>query len=1387
MTALNFPPQPQDVGNTYVGGNGVTYVWDGTIWTVAGNPGSTGNVVFAGNTIATASGGNVTIQAGTEDWTFTENGTLLVPSPVSNFMFFSLDSTSYVPTEGKPALDLTGSPWQLQGLFVYGLDGEVALEINNPFPEYVNPGYDSNDTFAFGINITGIPNYTLTLTLLDVVLEGGAGWTANVAASEPPAYPPSLQSRGAVQITSGQLNYVLGADGHLVLPTNVSGVATAVTLNPGLAVGYTTANNVPTNADSGSGTGLTVDIVADGFSISSVAINQPGQGYQTGDQLQINQPGSTGNGEITVTATRSYSSMLAWPGLGNLSFDDSGSLALNVNGSVWSFNTDGSTTLPDGEPVYFGNGNALIQAGMGFHINSEEGIAITAINTGTSTNYTWGFSTDGTLYVPPGSYLKADVSSSVGLATNDGNTIAYADPSGFFIDTLYNTEEYQWQFDNQGNLTLPSGGTINFSDGSNALVGGSSGPISQLQSYTSTAGFADTGIRFQWSFNDGDANYEVNYQGQFLTPYYNFPGTPGQSGQVLIYDINNTDSPDLTWGYVTGNIRFTGNSLYDLGGIVVENADLSHAATAALILPANGSSNALTLNRLYGNVTIGTGPAGSITNTWQFDETGNLTLPLTSTVHEAIDDGVYITPGCRPQTMVITGADFVAVNLTYTYDPQADIWTPAGYNPSTDPHIEYSAGQWGIFVPGGFAHSLYINTGSLWNPLPQWEGDPPYGSVPPTGTYVYGSNSWLFGSDAALTLPDGGYIDNNEGITRLGAAGNVGVQLGSSDQQNYVTASNVGVTVQTLADTANSNWLFGLDGRTAFPHYTFQAADGTAGQMLATNGSGSVTWTTPPGPTGNANTGDLTFVGSNIASSTNADIVWQSNGFDLVFAATSNGGALTLPDYQGTGGYGQITGSTSDTGIDLYTNESSFSEVWLKPASQGGNVWISTNGETNVWDFDITGNITLPANGGIISSNAMTIQTTEDMWLRSSGVGGIGMFSGNSQLAVTGDLGIVMYGDEIGISPNDGGYVLITMYNSNNFVQITGPVGSWTFDQTGNLTLPPGGTINWSDGSNALVGGGGGSGTVNYAAYVQSANVDDANLGDNDNYPSQGRVSYTINSTPNIISTGLIVTSGSQVDTYVEGTAATGQQILTFTTGYQSTPFTVVAFVTTNAGTVYSAPATGTSGYVCFPAGTLITMADGTVKRIEDITYADHIKVWDFDNGVSASAPPIWLKAAETAHEYNLLTFSDGTTLRTVGNHHIFNKAAGRFTHTMMADTPLGTVTVNDHGEEITLVSAEVISEPVTYYNLWTEYHLNCYADGVLTSNRFNNTYPIADMKFVKDHRELRPLSEFSGIDHKWIAGLRLREQTSEHTAGYIRWYVETRLEALDIRSTVMA
>ena len=211
---------------------------------------------------------------------------------------------------------------------------------------------------------------------------------------------------------------------------------------------------------------------------------------------------------------------------------------------------------------------------------------------------------------------------------------------------------------------------------------------------------------------------------------------------------------------------------------------------------------------------------------------------------------------------------------------------------------------------------------------------------------------------------------------------------------------------------------------------------------------------------------------------------------------------------------------------------------------------------------------------------------------------------------------------------------------------------------------------------------------------------------------------------------------------------------------------------------------TGSWSVICLVEGTMVTMADGSYKAIEDIRYNDLLRVWNFDLGEFSEALPVFVKQEETHAEHYRFTFSDGTVLRTVG-HHVFNKQAGEFTMLVRDTTPVGTITFNEFGEEVTLISKETIQEPVRFYNVWTQYHLNLFADGILTSNRFNNIYPIRDMKFVKDARVLRPLEEFDNIDSKYIAGLRLQEQPAQYSAEYIRDYVENKLERLDIANTV--
>ena len=157
----------------------------------------------------------------------------------------------------------------------------------------------------------------------------------------------------------------------------------------------------------------------------------------------------------------------------------------------------------------------------------------------------------------------------------------------------------------------------------------------------------------------------------------------------------------------------------------------------------------------------------------------------------------------------------------------------------------------------------------------------------------------------------------------------------------------------------------------------------------------------------------------------------------------------------------------------------------------------------------------------------------------------------------------------------------------------------------------------------------------------------------------------------------------------------------------------------------------------CLIAGTLITLSNGTTKKVEDITYDDELLVWDFFNGCFTSAKPRWIKIKQTSPVYNKLTFSNGATLGLVGEggtqgyHRIYNKQAGLFTHTGVPETPIGTITFAEDKTEPVLIKQELINEEVDYYNIITDKHFNLFANGILTSCKCSNMYRIEDMKYI--------------------------------------------------------
>lgn len=146
----------------------------------------------------------------------------------------------------------------------------------------------------------------------------------------------------------------------------------------------------------------------------------------------------------------------------------------------------------------------------------------------------------------------------------------------------------------------------------------------------------------------------------------------------------------------------------------------------------------------------------------------------------------------------------------------------------------------------------------------------------------------------------------------------------------------------------------------------------------------------------------------------------------------------------------------------------------------------------------------------------------------------------------------------------------------------------------------------------------------------------------------------------------------------------------------------------------------------CILKGTDILLADGTTKKIENLTYDDVLKVWDFDEGQLGSAKVCWLtRPGLKSNHYYQLTFDNGTVLKTTGinsNHRIFSVDQSKFTN--VCDAKVGDKVFSINGT-LTITDVQYIEEECEYYNVMTSNKINCFANGILTSDRYGNLYPI--------------------------------------------------------------
>lgn len=153
----------------------------------------------------------------------------------------------------------------------------------------------------------------------------------------------------------------------------------------------------------------------------------------------------------------------------------------------------------------------------------------------------------------------------------------------------------------------------------------------------------------------------------------------------------------------------------------------------------------------------------------------------------------------------------------------------------------------------------------------------------------------------------------------------------------------------------------------------------------------------------------------------------------------------------------------------------------------------------------------------------------------------------------------------------------------------------------------------------------------------------------------------------------------------------------------------------------------------CFSWNTMVKMSDGTEKRISDISSGDVIKAYDpktetiVDSEVSFSSGEV----KRTASSYDKYTFSNGTVIEIIDRDRLYNVEDNKMK--WMDQWYIGEHGLTYDGEEVSLVSHEVVNEPITYYYFDCQYY-NYFLNGMLAGHK-KAKYPFFHSKFIEESK----------------------------------------------------
>ncbi len=141
----------------------------------------------------------------------------------------------------------------------------------------------------------------------------------------------------------------------------------------------------------------------------------------------------------------------------------------------------------------------------------------------------------------------------------------------------------------------------------------------------------------------------------------------------------------------------------------------------------------------------------------------------------------------------------------------------------------------------------------------------------------------------------------------------------------------------------------------------------------------------------------------------------------------------------------------------------------------------------------------------------------------------------------------------------------------------------------------------------------------------------------------------------------------------------------------------------------------------CVTPDTLVTLADGTQKRIDEVTYSDELLVWNFYTGEYDAVPSsIIMNHGYDNYTVVTLKFSDGTEINTINGHGFFSTEENKYV--ILSDNNaadyIGSEFLKADGDNystVTLVDYSVKTEYTESWSVLTAGHYNCILEGLWT------------------------------------------------------------------------